>query len=263
MGVAQDESFTRALSSSWWLGEAEQVFQKIERWAAFARGYNRLRPTGTETRPSTSNKSSNSGPMAWCSMSNLSSGKNGQVRNKQVSEKSRLGCCGTKFHTYRSNGNFDNGNPLEVYSLDHSMYFKTIGEIRNSKCSSGHNNINNENNNNNASTEDVSIESNSNTLPLDCGDFLSTDFEEDDFVIDEEDDKDMREVDAREYDLAEQLKMLRDAYEAAKFYGSEEDRINNNDGDEVFEDLVDRRGSCSSSARASREGLASLLGLAH
>lgn len=58
-------------------------------------------------------------------------------RRKSRPEEARINCCGT--FNYQSNNNVDS-SCLETYRYDHSIYFKTIGDIRsggdrNRKCS--------------------------------------------------------------------------------------------------------------------------------
>lgn len=51
-------------------------------------------------------------------------------RWKSRPEEIKINCCGT--FNYQSNSKLDN-NCLETYRYDHSIYFKTIGDIRNDK----------------------------------------------------------------------------------------------------------------------------------
>ncbi|EGI60713.1 hypothetical protein G5I_11078 [Acromyrmex echinatior] len=87
--------------SEWWSEETEYIFQRIERWAAFARGYNRFRSQSLK-----------------------------QSRWKLSPEEIKINCCGT--FNYQSNSKLDN-NCLEMHQYDHSIYFKTIGDIRSDK----------------------------------------------------------------------------------------------------------------------------------
>ena len=51
-------------------------------------------------------------------------------RRKSRPEETKINCCGT--FNYQSNSNLDS-TCLETYRYDHSIYFKTIGDIKNSK----------------------------------------------------------------------------------------------------------------------------------
>lgn len=53
-------------------------------------------------------------------------------RRKSQTENAKINCCGT--FSYQSNKQLDN-NCLETYQYDHSIYFKTIGDIRKNKKS--------------------------------------------------------------------------------------------------------------------------------
>ena len=128
------ESRQRGLSE-WWSEETEYIFQKIERWAAYARGYNRLRSQRISRGRMTMDEFLSS---RW----NISGNKifieeaswNPQVKTLNRSharntrpEELKLNCCGTL--NYKSNGNL-NSSCLETYSYDHSIYFKTIGDLK-------------------------------------------------------------------------------------------------------------------------------------
>lgn len=123
--------------SEWWSEETEYVFQRIERWAAFARGYNRLRSQRLSRGRMTMQEEPES---RWRIASNkLVIDDNSwsprfhtlkKSRRKSQPEELRINCCGTL--TYQSNSNLDS-KCLETYRYDHSIYFKTIGDIRNSK----------------------------------------------------------------------------------------------------------------------------------
>lgn len=121
--------------SEWWSEETEYMFQRIERWAAFARGYNRLRShrwfkdeRTTQERQDTSGlaKPSVEGTSRFCNIE--------QSRRKSHSEENRINCCGTS--NYQSNSKLDS-NCLDMYRYDHSIYFKTIGDIRSGKINGG------------------------------------------------------------------------------------------------------------------------------
>lgn len=53
-------------------------------------------------------------------------------RRKSQAEEAKINCCGT--FSYQSNKQLDS-NCLETYQYDHSIYFKTIGDIRKNKKS--------------------------------------------------------------------------------------------------------------------------------
>ncbi|XP_015601845.1 uncharacterized protein LOC107270915 [Cephus cinctus] len=126
--------------SEWWSEETEYVFQRIERWAALARGYNRLRSQRLSRGRMTMHEEHEP---RWSISSNriivedpswsprFRSVKKATVhRRNSQQERSRINCCGT--FNYQSNSHLDN-HCLETYRYDHSIYFKTIGEIRNSR----------------------------------------------------------------------------------------------------------------------------------
>lgn len=108
--------------SEWWSEETEYVFQRIERWAAFARGYNRLQSQRWFKNRQTTQKSWN----ASSETPQLHSLKRSRSRPEEI----KINCCGTL--NYQSNSNLDS-NCLETYRYDHSIYFKTIGDIRSDK----------------------------------------------------------------------------------------------------------------------------------
>ncbi|RLU25742.1 hypothetical protein DMN91_001900 [Ooceraea biroi] len=87
--------------SEWWSEETEYVFQRIEKWIAFARGYNRLRSLSLK-----------------------------RSKQKWNPEEIKINCCDT--FNYQSNSKLDS-NCLEAYRYDYSIYFKTIGDIRKDK----------------------------------------------------------------------------------------------------------------------------------
>ncbi|XP_076636683.1 uncharacterized protein LOC143349369 [Colletes latitarsis] len=123
--------------SEWWNEETEYVFQRIERWAAYARGYNRLRSQrlsrgrmtmqgGQESRWSISSNKLIIDDVSWNPRFHTLK----KSRRKSRPEETKINCCGT--FNYQSNSNLDS-NCLETYRYDHSIYFKTIGDIKNSK----------------------------------------------------------------------------------------------------------------------------------
>ncbi|XP_011863291.1 PREDICTED: uncharacterized protein LOC105559536 isoform X2 [Vollenhovia emeryi] len=112
--------------SEWWSEETEYVFQRIERWAAFARGYNRLRSQrwfkNRQTMQESWSAASNETPPRFHALK--------RSRWKSRPEEIKINCCGT--FNYQSNSKLDN-NCLETYRYDHSIYFKTIGDIKSDK----------------------------------------------------------------------------------------------------------------------------------
>ena len=228
MGVSSEDTlFSFSLPrnlTTWWSEETEHVLQRIERWAAYARGYNRLK----SVRLSPGRMTMQDEPEARWSINEatrriqVDSGWAPSFRNNSrrsaTAERSRLNRLPTG---YSSNGNLDT-NCLESYAMDHSIFFKTIGDLRNEPVVSK----STTNNNNNNNCEDIGTP----TTPLDCGDFLSSDFDDD------QDDDDLLELDAADYELREQLERLEADHDQLDTEGviqlcrsciSEED-INNN-----------------------------------
>ncbi|XP_067211223.1 uncharacterized protein [Linepithema humile] len=123
--VAEDrETVVQKGLSEWWSEETEYVFQRIERWAAFARGYYRLRSQRWSKNQQATQESS--GETA-CTPQFYSLKRS---RRKSGPEETKINCCGT--FNYQSNSKLDS-NCLETYRYDHSIYFKTIGDIRSDK----------------------------------------------------------------------------------------------------------------------------------
>ena len=123
--------------SEWWTEETEYVFQRIERWAAYARGYNRLRSQrlsrgrmtmqgGQEPRWSISANKLIIDDSSWSPRFHTLK----KSRRKSRPEETKINCCGT--FNYQSNSNLDS-TCLETYRYDHSIYFKTIGDLKNNK----------------------------------------------------------------------------------------------------------------------------------
>ena len=123
--------------SEWWSEETEYIFQRIERWAAYARGYNRLRSQrlsrgrmtmqgGQEPRWSISSNKLIIDDCSWSPRFHTLK----KSRRKSRPEETKINCCGT--FNYQSNSNLDS-SCLETYRYDHSIYFKTIGDIKNGK----------------------------------------------------------------------------------------------------------------------------------
>ncbi|XP_012287043.1 uncharacterized protein LOC105703313 [Orussus abietinus] len=145
MAVAVTEDLGSSLQkglSEWWNEETEYVFQRIERWAALARGYNRLRSqrlsrgrlTMQEEQESRWSISSNKLVIDDPSWSPHFHTMKRSHRRKSRPEETKINCCGT--FNYQSNGDLDS-TCLETYRYDHSIYFKTVGEIRSSRKDPG------------------------------------------------------------------------------------------------------------------------------
>ncbi|XP_046734068.1 uncharacterized protein LOC124404177 [Diprion similis] len=123
--------------SDWWNEETEYVFQRIEEWAALARGYNRLRSQRysrgrltmrDEPVDTNWNISANKLVVGDCeSLSPRFYRLERSWRRKSRPEEVRINCCGSL--NYQSNNRVDS-QCLEEYRYDHSIYFKTIGDIR-------------------------------------------------------------------------------------------------------------------------------------
>ncbi|KAM0736448.1 hypothetical protein ACS0PU_006097 [Formica fusca] len=111
--------------SEWWSEETEYVLQRIERWTTFVRGYNRLRSQrwSKGTPRDTSNASFDEATPQFYSLK--------WYRWKSRPEEIKINCCGGTFN-YQSNSELES-NCLETYRYDHSIYFKTIGDIRSDK----------------------------------------------------------------------------------------------------------------------------------
>ncbi|KAL6258170.1 hypothetical protein P5V15_010095 [Pogonomyrmex californicus] len=118
--------------SEWWSEETEYVLQRIERWAAFARGYNILRSQRWFKYRQTVQKSWNTFfdeiPLQFHNLK--------RSRLKLRPEETKINCCGS--FNYQSNSKL-NSNCLETYQYDHSIYFKTIGDIKNDKRDQNYN----------------------------------------------------------------------------------------------------------------------------
>ena len=132
------ETRQRALSE-WWTEETEYIFQRIERWAACARGYNRLKSQRISKGRMTMEENNSSS--RWSISGNklfieeTSWNPRFQTLNRSHASKSqpeelKLNCCGTL--NYKSNAKLDS-TCLETYSYDHSIYFKTIGDLKSKK----------------------------------------------------------------------------------------------------------------------------------
>nr|KAF7406595.1 hypothetical protein H0235_014251 [Vespula pensylvanica] len=132
----------------WWNEETEYLFQRIQRWATLTRGYDRLRSERLSKGRLTMHAESGS---KW----NFSSNKQIFLRTKEYfieesswspsfyilkrnqrrsrqEEKIKINRNADNVLGYRTNDNLDS-TCLENYRYDNSIYFKTIGEIRNDK----------------------------------------------------------------------------------------------------------------------------------
>lgn len=125
--------------SEWWSEETEYMCQMIERWAAFARGYNRLPSHKWFKNGRTVQEYQDSSGLTKSSVKGMSRQPRfcsvEQSRRESLSEeKSRINCCSTS--NYQSNSKIDS-SCLDTYRYDHSIYFKTIGDIRSGKTNGG------------------------------------------------------------------------------------------------------------------------------
>lgn len=109
--------------SEWWSEESEYLLQRIERWAALARGYNRLR-SHNFSKGRLADEGLDEDENNYMDYELRRSSKN------RSPETRKLNCCGG--FNYQSNSKLDS-HCLETYRYDHSIYFKTIGDIRRSK----------------------------------------------------------------------------------------------------------------------------------
>lgn len=120
IGTSFQKGFTE-----WWSEESEYILQRIERWTIIARGYNRLRTERSTRAHTTSHDLQDS---RW--PVNVNTLNRCHRRPGTPEETRRINCCGT--FNYQSNNRIDS-TCLETYRYDHSIYFKTIGDIRSSK----------------------------------------------------------------------------------------------------------------------------------
>ncbi|XP_047350884.1 uncharacterized protein LOC124949602 [Vespa velutina] len=127
--------------SEWWSEETEYAFQRIERWTALVRGYNRFkserlskgRQTMLDERVSNWNITSNKLIIEDSSLSPCFHNFKRNRRRSHHEEKMKINQNNVNSVLgYRSNDNLDSAC-LANYRYDHSIYFKTIGEIRNDK----------------------------------------------------------------------------------------------------------------------------------
>lgn len=140
--------------SEWWSEETEHVFRRIERWTALARGYGRLRSSRTWSRTDRQrelvrqNSSSSSGScrkpptrvvvaggtadaprFRGRDETRSGSGRSRSAVEEEMEEARIINCRGRAFSCYQSNGELDS-DCLEAYRYDHSIFFKTVGDIR-------------------------------------------------------------------------------------------------------------------------------------
>jgi len=101
-----------------------------------------------------------------------------QSRWKSHPEEIKINCCGT--FNYQSNNKLDS-NCLETYRYDHSIYFKTIGDIRSDKKDQNQN----QDNTSISSEEQVELDVSSLTDPI----FNKLSFEETNNISDTEQDR--------------------------------------------------------------------------
>ncbi|XP_011302275.1 uncharacterized protein [Fopius arisanus] len=116
--------------SEWWSEESEYLLQRIERWAALARGYNRLRSQKLSRGRLAFGDGLDDDEDRYIPRDSEFLRRSGGLKQRSPDEARRLNCCGT--FNYQSNSKLDS-NCLETYRYDHSIYFKTIGDIRRSK----------------------------------------------------------------------------------------------------------------------------------
>ncbi|XP_015114113.1 uncharacterized protein LOC107039153 isoform X2 [Diachasma alloeum] len=114
----------------WWSEESEYLLQRIERWAALARGYNRLRSHKFSRGRLTFGEVLDDDEDRYIPAEFESLRRSERMKTRSPDESRRINCCGT--FNYQSNSKLDS-TCLETYRYDHSIYFKTIGDIRRSK----------------------------------------------------------------------------------------------------------------------------------
>ncbi|XP_063972836.1 uncharacterized protein LOC135160332 isoform X1 [Diachasmimorpha longicaudata] len=116
--------------SEWWSEESVYLLQRIERWAALARGYNRLRSHKFSRGRLTFGEVLEDDEERYISTDFESLRRSERMKSRSPDESRRINCCGT--FNYQSNNRLDS-TCLETYRYDHSIYFKTIGDIKRSK----------------------------------------------------------------------------------------------------------------------------------
>ncbi|XP_074112305.1 uncharacterized protein LOC141536008 [Cotesia typhae] len=123
-------SFQKGLMD-WLTEESEYLMQRLDRWTTIARGYNRLYPQRLSRGCMTMQKEPDE--ESWRhspSFKILTSSSSSRRTTRPADEIRKINCCGT--FNYQSNSRVDN-SCLEAYRYDHSIYFKTIGDIKSSK----------------------------------------------------------------------------------------------------------------------------------
>ncbi|CAD6222243.1 GSCOCG00000853001-RA-CDS [Cotesia congregata] len=123
-------SFQKGLMD-WLTEESEYLMQRLDRWTTIARGYNRLYPQRLSRGCMTMQKEPDE--ESWRhspSFKILTSSSSRRITRPADDEIRKINCCGT--FNYQSNSRVDN-SCLEAYRYDHSIYFKTIGDIKSSK----------------------------------------------------------------------------------------------------------------------------------
>ncbi|XP_034939611.1 putative uncharacterized protein DDB_G0282499 [Chelonus insularis] len=112
----------------WWTEEAECLLQRIERWT-LPRRYNKLHSPRLSRGCMTMQNNQNDVSQWNCSSSRSSFPRPVQEHCSSLDEIRRINCRRT---FYQSNNRFDS-SCLDDYRYDHSIYFKTIGDIKSSK----------------------------------------------------------------------------------------------------------------------------------
>ncbi|XP_044596263.1 uncharacterized protein LOC123273111 isoform X2 [Cotesia glomerata] len=117
----------------WLTEESEYLMQRLDRWTTIARGYNRLYPQrlsrGCMTMQKEPDEESWRHSPSFKILTSSSSSSSRRI-TRPADEVRKINCCGT--FNYQSNSRVDN-SCLEEYRYDHSIYFKTIGDIKSSK----------------------------------------------------------------------------------------------------------------------------------
>ncbi|XP_008545137.2 uncharacterized protein LOC103569569 [Microplitis demolitor] len=122
-------SFQKGLMD-WLTEESEYVLQRLDRWTSIARGYNRLYPQRLSRGCMTMQKEPDDESWRHSPSFHTLSGSSSRRVTRLPDEVRKINCCGT--FNYQSNSRVDN-SCLEAYRYDHSIYFKTIGDIKSSK----------------------------------------------------------------------------------------------------------------------------------
>ncbi|XP_057325834.1 homeobox protein 9-like [Microplitis mediator] len=122
-------SFQKGLMD-WLTEESEYVLQRLDRWTSIARGYNRLYPQRLSRGCMTMQKEPDDESWRHSPSFHTLTGSSSRRVTRIPDEVRKINCCGT--FNYQSNSRVDN-SCLEAYRYDHSIYFKTIGDIKSSK----------------------------------------------------------------------------------------------------------------------------------